>query len=816
MKISLNWLRHYVDYEGTSQALAELLTMAGVEVEGIVETGVNLDKVVVAQVLSKEPHPNADRLSVCRVDDGSGAEHPRQIVCGAKNFEAGAKVPLALPGAVLPGDVRIKVGKLRGVESEGMLCSARELRLSEDGEGLLLLPADAVVGTPIGDAIPSDTVLDLEITPNRSDLLSHIGIAREVAALSGRTVTNDGGEHHTADYGHTGEDATTGGLKVAVDWTSSGACPYYTARLIENVKVEPSPDWLRGWVESVGLRSINNVVDVTNFVMLEMGQPLHAFDARSIGEGGIEVRHAREGEALHALDGKTYQLNRNHLLVAGAGAEGKPLALAGIMGGENSGVTTATTRLVLESAYFAPGGIRRSSRELGLSSDASYRFERGVDSSGVLPASRRAVELIEHVCGGHALGIAAAGDLAGRGGRLTETPIVARLRLDRCQQVLGVPVSGMKVREILGRFGLEEVGREDEPNRVSIDWQVPSYRPDLRREIDLIEEVARVYGLNQIPARVLARFAPSSAVDHTYDFHMSLRRRLAGMGFMEARSVSLVSAAEAAATGGPTLKNPLSEENAALRGSLLPGLLAAAGRNARQGSSDLRLFELGRVFAADVPLGKPEAMRLGLLLTGTASPASWRNEGRPVDLHDLAGALEQLAGGTRLELRVAQGQPVEALAVAAEILLNGKPAGRLGQVAPSRARELDLRGSVFVAELDVAFLQEAASAGRRFAALPRFPSVTRDLAMIADAALPHGRVNEVLRGAKEDLLSDVQLFDVFTDQSGEKVPAGKKSLAYSLTFRAEDRTLKNEEVNAAHVRLKAVLQGAFEGIRFRE
>ena len=818
MKISLNWLRHYVDYQGTPQALGELLTMAGVEVESIVTTGVSLDKVVVAQILSREQHPNADRLSICQVDDGAGADHPRQIVCGAKNFSVGDKVPLALPGAVLPGDVHIKVSPLRGVESQGMLCSARELRLSEEGEGLLILPTEAAVGAPIAEAVPSDTILDLEITPNRSDLLSHIGLAREVAALTGLTVrNNNGGEQPPSTYSQPDGDAATGGLRVAVDWTSGEACPYYTARIVENVKIGPSPEWLRGWIEAAGVRSINNVVDVTNFVMLEMGQPLHAFDARSIGEEGIDVRQARAGEELLALDGRTYKLRREDLVIARAGEGGEPLALAGVMGGEKSGVTNATTRLVLESAYFTPQGVRRTSRDLGLSSDSSYRFERGVDPGAVLAASRRAVELIEHVSGGRALPIVAVGHLSQRNGRLTENPVVARLRLDRCQQVLGVPVSGMEVRDILKRLGLEEVGREDEPGRVSIDWQVPGYRLDLRREADLIEEVARVYGLDRIPGKLMARFMPASTVDHDYDLNMSLRRRLAGLGFNEARSQALVRHDEAAAHGGVALKNPLNEDNASLRGSLVPGLLAAAARNARQGTADLRLFELGRVFYAGVPLGEPETVKLGFLVTGAAQPASWRKDAtRTLDLHDLRGVLEGVASPAPVELRPTEPKPEEGLAIAAEVLIGGTVAGRLGQVAPSRAKELDLRAPVLVAELDAAVLKAARAAGRHFAALPRFPSVTRDLAMIAEAALPHGRVEAVLHGAKEALLTRVELFDVFTDETGEKVPAGKKSLAYSLTYRAEDRTLKTEEVNATHGRLKAALQGAFEGIQFRE
>jgi phenylalanyl-tRNA synthetase beta chain len=582
MKISLNWLREYVDYGDTSAALAELLTMAGVEVEGIETRGLDLPHVVVAQILSSEPHPNADRLSICRVDDGSGTQPPRQIVCGAKNFRVGDRVPLALPGAVLPGDVRIKVGKLRGVESEGMLCSARELRLSDDAEGLLNLAPDARVGAPIGELFPPDTIFDLEITPNRSDLLSHVGLAREVAALSGCGWKGP----PVGDYA--GKPAATG-LRVRIADDARAACPYYTARVIDGVKVGPSPEWLRQRLESLGLRSINNIVDVTNFVMLELGQPLHAFDAAFIGPAGIEVRMARPAEELLALDGRTYRLAPHHLVIAG-GDGGRAEGLAGVMGGEESGIKAGTQSIILEAACFAARGIRRTSRELGLSSDASYRFERGVDPAGVLAAAQRAESLLLELAGGKSIDWTTAGDLAVNDGRPVEADIPVELRVSRCRQVLGVDIEPKEIFSILHRFGLKDVsGDGTEARATTTSWQVPTYRPDLRREVDLIEEVSRVYGLDRVPGRTSARPAPASAVDRTYDFRMSLRRQLAGLGFNEARGAALVRAQPGALTaGGVPLQNPLNEDNAALRGSLLPGLLASASRNARLGTADLR------------------------------------------------------------------------------------------------------------------------------------------------------------------------------------------------------------------------------------
>lgn len=799
MKVSLNWLRDYIEYDASPAALADLLTMAGIEVEGVLQRGVHLDQVVVAQITSSEQHPNADRLSVCRVDDGSG--QPRQIVCGAKNFQAGDKVPLALPGATLPGDFKIKVGKLRGVESEGMLCSGKELGVADDADGLLILPKDARVGAPIGEMFPSDTVFDLEITPNRPDLLSYVGLAREIAALSkGQLYWPGDAEWQMLAVAPRTDDNE---LSVTIAPDAADACPYYSARLIRGVTVGPSPDWLRTRLEAAGLRSINNVVDITNYVLLETGQPLHAFDAAKIPGSALEPRLAHDGEEFLALDGKTYRLQPHQLVIAAQ--DGPALALAGVMGGAGSGVTAATRDVVLESAYFASAGIRRTSRETGISSDSSYRFERGVDPGATADASLRATQLILRAAGGEAGAtyVRETSSFAGqaRGERLVTINAV------RCQRLLGQPVSSERIAEILSGFGLQQVA-----NNAGI-WRVPSYRGDLTREVDLIEEISRVIGLHQTPSRTRAAFAAVSPVDHEYDFAMTLRRRLAGLGFFEARSVSLLSEAAAQGSGGVRLKNPLNEEGAVLRGSLLPGLLAAAGRNARLGATDLRLFEIGRVFSPEAPAGVPEPSRLAVLFTGAALAPGWRNSAaREADFHDLRGVFEALAPG--LEVAVA---PADALlAQAVTLSLGGEPLGRAGQLMPARARELDLRGAAFVAEIDVAALRRRVGGERRFAALARFPSVTRDLAIVADAELPHGRIAGALRGAGEPLLTGIELFDVFTDAKGEKVPAGKKSLAYSLTFRADDRTLKTEEVNAAHARLKTALQAAAPDLRFRE
>lgn len=797
MKVSLNWLKELVDLPADVSALCDLLTKAGVEVEGIETRGVSTDKVVVAQILESAQHPNADRLSVCQVDDGS--RQPRQIVCGAKNFKVGDKVPLALPGAVLPGDFKIKVGKLRGVQSEGMMCSAKELSLAEDAEGLLILDAALVVGTPLNQIYPAETVLDLEVTPNRPDLLSHLGMAREIATLV-KNPLRVPVEVLTAEQSVV---ASSSGITLE----AHAECPFYTARRIRGVKVGPSPEWLKTKLESVGLRSINNVVDITNFVMLELGQPLHAFDAAKIA-GGLRIRLAKEGEKLKALDDKEYTLAATHLVIADAE---RLLAIAGVMGGLESGVTGATTDIVLESAFFAPTGIRRTSRELGLSSDSSYRFERGVDPQGVVRVSERAAQLIVALAGGVAEPtIEAAGEVPAAGASVP-------FRLERCRAVLGAQVSEADVDQILSGFGLE---------RLADGWRAPSFRRDLVREIDLIEEIARVIGIEAVPPRGLTGFFQSSEADQRHDEAMRLRNRLAALGFYEARSLTLISDAGLAlfpVEGALRVRNPLNEEQVILRPSLLPGLLEAVARNVRAGTRDLRLFEVGRVFRGEGGEGnggREERNSLAFVYTGAVDRASWRDsKPRVADFFDAKGVLESIGfgGGVGAAARgsltfEAVSHPVLPLATA--IRWNGEIVGVAGQLPPAAGRELDVTTPVLVAEIDLD-LVKSASGPRRFTELPKFPAVTRDIALVLSLAVSHQQVEEQLKAANEPLLVKTELFDVFTDATGERIPVDKKSVAYALTYRSSERTLTADEVATAHSKLKERLKTEL-GASFRE
>jgi phenylalanyl-tRNA synthetase beta chain len=802
MNVSLNWLREFVALPPTTGELVDLLTLAGVEVEGVHHSGADIPNVVVAQILESAQHPNADRLSVCAVDGGNGQKF--QIVCGAKNYRVGDKVPLALPGAVLPGDFKIKVGKLRGVESQGMMCSAKELGLGEGHEGLLILPAEASVGRPIAELFPADVILDLEITPNRADLLSHYGIAREIAALRSEPLL-------IGPIGRIGPiSPVLTGARITIH--APDLCPFYSARRIRGVKVTASPDWLRTRLEAIGIRSINNIVDVTNYVMMEMGQPLHAFDEARLDEGEIHVRAAVDGESFHALDGKTYLLTPADLVIADAKA---PAAIAGVMGGEQTGVTNATVDILLESALFTPQTVRRTSRRLGLSSDSSYRFERGIDPGSVLAASARATQLILQVAGG------IAEPEVETAGRLPDAICTVALRPGRCSALLGVDVPESRIDGILTGFGLRK--------QPSATWLIPSFRQDLTREADLIEEVSRAYGIENIPGTVRSRPVPASPADAVHDFHLELRRRLVGQGFFEARTFSLISGQAAGQAPGNAnlpigIRNPLVEDQAILRPSLIPGLLAALERNLRAGAKSIRLFELGRVFGSkrdqrdekDQRDGE-ERVHLAGVLTGGAFPGSWCDTSpRKTGFFDLKGTLELLG----LEGLAFDGpsspsslQPA-VFSLSLPITLAGQPAGSLGQVAPGRLRALDCPNAVAIFELDLTLARLRATPSH-IAPIPRFPAVTRDIAIIADATVPHARIEEILRSANEPLLAEIQLFDLFSDPAGIRVPAGQKSLAYSLTYRSAERTLTADEVNAAHARLKERLKAALN-VSFRE
>ncbi|HET7237566.1 MAG TPA: phenylalanine--tRNA ligase subunit beta [Terrimicrobiaceae bacterium] len=783
MKVSLDWLREYVDWKGSVEELDDLLTRTGIKVESITTKGANFPNVVIAQILETSRHPNADRLSVCRVADGTN--EARRIVCGAKNFQTGDKVPLALPGAVLPGGMKIKVGKLRGVESEGMLCSAKELGLSDDAEGLLLLPKDAPVGEPLADLYPADTTFELEITPNRPDWLSHVGVAREIAAFSGESFHPPRIE----------VPETVKSLENAVSILAPSLCPLYSARRIREVKVRPSPPWLRDRLEAAGLRPINNIVDVTNYVMLELGQPLHAFDAAKIREG-ITVRTALEGEKLRALDGSEVLLSTGDLVIADAL---EPLALAGVMGGEESGVVETTSEILLESALFEPIGIRRSARLHNLHSDSSHRFERGTDPAGVLAASERATRLIEELADGKAA------ETILMAGALPPAPTPVALRPARCRALLGIEVSDEEIASSLSRLGLKALNEGE-----GTAWQVPSHRRDLVREVDLIEEIARVIGIERIAGKLAATPAFPSGADKVYDFHMEIRQALRALGSSEARTSTLVSEAMLWSGEVPLrLRNPLGEDQTFLRTSLLPGLLAALARNIRYGARSIALYEIGRTFHA----GEAEERgTLAFVIYGEARARTWRESAaRSFDWHDAKGAIEELM---RTPLTCVPAVAKPPMTLVCDLLVEGTLLGALGQLSPASARDLDAVGPVLVAELSLEMLHSLRRPSR-YQEIPKFPPVVRDIAVVCPIALSYGEIEKEIWEAKLEFLEKADPLSVYSDPTGEKLPPDRKSVAISLTFRARGRTLSNEEVNAACDRLKQQLKAKL-AVDFRE
>lgn len=811
MKVTLNWLKQYVDFNWSPEELTERLTMLGLEVEGVQKLGGEFEGIVVAQVITRDKHPNADKLSVCRVNDGKGE---RQIVCGAQNFQAGDKVPLILPGASLPlkpGDKEpftIKVGKIRGVESHGMMCSPAELGLPDQVDGLLILREDASVGQPFAEYLGragSDVIYDLEVTPNRPDLNSVIGIAREIAALTGNPLRIPATGIAPGPEAIVGAaPGTTIDNYVAVRIEEPEICGRYTARVVNGVKVGPSPDWLRSTLEKVGIRSINNVVDVTNFVMLETGQPLHAFDYHLIAKGAngkptIVVRRAAAGEKFKTLDNQERTLTNEMLLIAD---EQKGIALAGVMGGANTEIRDDTKHVLIESAYFTPTNIRRTSKGLALRSESSYRFERGCDIGIADYASQRAAQLILQTAGGNlAPGVVDAHPKAIEPKQIT-------LRFAKTDELLGITIAPEQQCKFLASLGLiESTNRTPQ----STTFSVPTFRVDLKREVDLIEEIARLVGVDKIPSTAPRGAVGSHPFDAVYDQIADVRRLLSGLGLNEAQGQTLIGDAAAKLTVPAEtlvmLENPLSSDMNALRPSLLPGLLDSLRHNVSRKNYDVALFEIGRVFVHANGQAKEER-RVAIALTGLRAPAFWSGDDRDAkfDAMDLKGLVEDLLEhfGLRGIQFGKRSEPSALFLESAGITLGGKlPLGELGQLLPTLAKKYDLRDAVFLAELRLDELFARRNATKSFKPLPQFPASRRDVAMLVPEATTHDAVLASVKQAKPANLESVELFDVFR---GKNVPEGQKSLAYAFTYRAADKTLTDNDVNAAHAKVVEALK----------
>ncbi|MEI7037233.1 phenylalanine--tRNA ligase subunit beta [Fulvimonas yonginensis] len=772
MKFSENWLRELVEIEADRERLAHTLTMAGLEVEDFTVLGEGLAGVVVGEILAAEKHPEADRLKVCRVAAGQG--EPLQIVCGAPNARVGLKAPLATVGAVLPGGITIKDARLRGVESAGMLCSAKELGIDADTSGLMELPTDAPVGQPLAEFLGlPDASIELKLTPNRPDCLGLLGLAHDVAALFGSRVR----------VSAQAPAPVTSDARRGIRLEAGKDAPRYLGRVIEGIDAAArTPLWLAERLRRSGLRPISAVVDVTNYVMLELGQPLHAFDNDRL-EGDVVVRHARAGETLKLLDGSEAALDEGFLLIAD---DRKGLAVAGVMGGHDSRVTDATRNVFLESAHFAPAAIMGRARKLGLHTDASHRFERGVDPELPRRALERATELLLAIAGGRAGPVLAAENPAD-----LPRPATVALRRARLARVLGLGVPDAEVARIFTALGMAVQATAE-------GWQVtaPTSRFDIEREEDLIEEVARVYGYDRIPTHTPAGALALSPEPEARIGELALREQLAARDFYEAVNLSFVSAELLAHWGYAhdlvPLANPLSADLAVMRPSLLPGLVEALRHNRARQQERVRLFEVARVFAAGDP--PAETPSLAIAACGSAHAEQWAEPARALDFFDLKGELDALLawGGKadRWSLH-ADGLPAWLHpGRGARVACDGETVGYLGALHPQLAKALDLGPDVHVLEVALAPLLERRLPRAR--PVPRFPSVRRDIAVEVPEEVRWSQIEQAVRGSLGSVLKEVKLFDRY---SGKGVETGRKSLAMGLILQDASRTLTDDDAD---------------------
>lgn len=787
MRVSMKWLRELVDVDLPIGELTDLLDMTGTKVEAVHTLGAAMQGVVVGRILTKERHPDAETLWVTTVD--VGAADPLNIVCGAQNFEAGDKVPVATVGTTLPNGVTIKKAKLRGIVSEGMNCSPIELGIGTEASGLMILPADATVGMAFAEYHgASDTVLELEVTPNRPDCLSMAGVAREVGAVTGTSA------RVPASLPEESGEPIDCSVSVAIEDPS--LCARYTARLVRGVKIGPSPAWLAERVAAAGARPISNVVDVTNLVMFELGQPLHAFDAETLGrEGGkraIKVRLAKPGETLVTLDEQKRALADDTLVIADPSGA---VALAGVMGGRDTEVTDSTTEVLLEAACFDPASTGRTSRRLALISEASMRFERGVDANGCIAALDMAAALLAEVAGG-----TVAPGVIDEYPRPAE-PVVVALRVSRLNALLGTELARETVTGILERLGLTVSGDSED-----LSVTVPTFRPDIVREADLIEEVVRVHGMGAVPSTLPAGRGRVGGMTADQKRRERIGSALRGAGLNEAITWSFADPADVERTGwvfGPgelpvRLLNPMSSEQSLLRFTTLPGLVRAVADNRRKGVPDVHLYEIGSVWwtASGRKQPKERAVVAGAL-SGSWDRPGWNDAGVELGFFDAKGVLESVIGDlgiARFRLRPAD-LPHLQPGRAAEVIVGGDVVGWLGEVHPRVLAAYECAGPVAVFELQLKALQKAARDIRPFAELPRFPGVKMDLALVVPDGVSAERVEQAIRSAGGKLLEEVRLFDVYR---GKGIARGQVSLAFALVYRHPEQTLTDEEVAVLH------------------
>jgi phenylalanyl-tRNA synthetase beta chain len=808
MKVSLSWLKEYISIDLEPSVIAEKLTMAGLEVDAVEERYDYLTNIVVARVDDVKQHPNADKLSVCIVD--AGGDEPVQIVCGAPNVKKGMFVPCALPGTVLPGDVKIKKGKLRGEISYGMLCSAAELRLNTDASGIMDLDLEDgfLPGTPLEEALKiSDTVFEIDLTPNRPDCLSYIGVAREVGAFTEpkqKVMLPD----YTLPEDKIGKKSIHDFAKVEI--IDPDLCPRYSAGLLFDVKIKPSPFWLQEKLESIGLTPINNVVDITNFVMMETGQPLHAFDFDEVAKGKIIVRRAGDDTDFKTLDSKDHKLESDMLLICDGE---RPVGLAGVMGGENSEILDSTTRVLVESAYFNPVSIRKTAKKTGIASDASHRFERGADPEGTVKALSRAVSLMAQLC-----------DATIAKGYIDEypnkaVPLEIDLNTMALNNRLGTNLSSDAISEILRsvEFDVEKI------SDVHLKVGVPFFRVDVARPEDLSEEVARLWGYNNIKTSYPLVPAKGRLLDQRIVLREKIRDIMTGFSFFEVINYNFINENSCDRLNlsdtdtrrkVETILNPISDQMSVLRSSLIPGLLETMKKNLSQQTDTLKLFEIGKVFFATQKGSLPEEKeRVAGLITGNRSDQSWYSKKIKNDFFDLKGVIEGFIKGLmikdlRFEKIESEDYPYYKNGYAAVVKSGDTLLGSLGKIDGKILKNYGLKQDAFVFDFSLKAIRNMLPDSLIAEPLPRFPSISRDITIIVDRSIPVGEILEQIENIskKQSLIEKTFLFDAF---EGPPLPEGKKSLSFRVVYRSATKTLKEKNIKKLHVNISRSIVDLF-------
>ena len=783
MYISINWLKEFVDFNYTPDELSDILTMLGIEVEHIIDYSKKYENFVVAKVLERDKHPDADKLSLCKVFDGLDE---KQIVCGAPNVAAGQTVVLGLIGAIVPSNaMKIEERAIRKVKSYGMICSKSELGLSEEHDGIWVLPDEVVAGTLLADYLGmNDTVLEISVTPNRGDCLSHLGLAREIAAYSGVKLRMPNSA--TNEIGNPVSEA------ISVEIIDPVNCPRYTARIVRSIELQDSPDWMKNRLTMLGMRPINVIVDVTNYVMLECGQPLHAFDLENVDQQRIVVRAASEGEPFTTLDGKERKLDSSMLMICDGA---KPVAVAGVMGGENSEINPQTKNILIESAFFKPSSVRRTAKKLGIMSESSYRFERGVDIDNIIYASNRASHLIEQLA-------------SGKSDRniLDVYPIIVNtkeivLRYKKACNIIGVEIPHAEIKELLIRLQFEII-IEDES---SVTVKVPSYRNDIEIEVDVIEEIARLFNYDNI-APVYTTNVDMNSKGVVIELSIpplkqKVRNFFVYRGFNEIVTQNMIDPRIAALfTDNPVkIANPLGEELSIMRPSLIPSMLKTVSLNTRNGNPNMRAFEIGKTFSHEESDnsfidGILETDQLIIFLTGSAIKKQWSEKDRKIDFYDIKGIVEEIIASFKLpDVKFEYDkEPVTGFSKnILKIYIQGCYIGVFGEIDDKLSKRFDIDAPIFSAQLNLSNLYKLTIKEPKYNKISQFPIILRDLAFVVDSSIESITIKNDIIKHGSDLLEQVDVFDVY---SGKSIGEGKKSIAFSLHFMSNEKTLTDQEI----------------------